>query len=169
MIGNVGRRIALGFGIVCGVAASQAPEFAQQYRQRLGGAIDELRQVAQEFDADSAGAGMSRAEGIQRLENSTDDFVRGRGRQMKRVSARLDSLVAQQKAFSEAGPYLRLGVMARDFDPDVARRALEDFEPAVPVTAEGFVVGGAGLGLGYILARFLTWPLRARRRRLARA
>lgn len=169
MIGNVGRRIALGFGIVSGVAASQGPEFAQQYRQRIGGAIDELRQVVQEFDADSAKSGLSRAEGVARLERSTDDFVRGRGRQMTRVVARLDRLSGQQKAFAEAGPYWRLGVLARDFDQEVASRALEDFEPAVPVTAEGFVVGGAGLGLGYLLARILTWPLRARRRRLSAA
>ena len=36
------RRFALMFGLFCGVAASQLPEFAQQYRQRLGGALDEL-------------------------------------------------------------------------------------------------------------------------------
>lgn len=32
------------------VLFSQAPEFAQQYRQRLGGAIDELTTSIQSFD-----------------------------------------------------------------------------------------------------------------------
>jgi len=167
--GGVGRRIALGFGLVCGVTASQGPEFAQQYRQRIGGAIDELRQIVEEFDADSASAGMSRAEGLARLAGSSDDFVRGRGRQMSRVVSRLDRLSSQQKAFADAGPYRRLGVMARDFDRGVASRALETFEPAVPITSEAFVVGGAGVSLGYLLARILAWPLRARRRRLPAA
>lgn len=169
VIGAVGRRIALGFGLVCGVIASQGPEYAQQYRQRLGGAIDELTRIVQEFDADSARAGMTRAEGVKRLEDSPDEFVRGRGVQMTKVSARLDRLGAQQQAFAQAGPYWRLGALARDFDAEVAQRAWSVFEPAVPVTSESFVIGGAGVFVGYLLARIVSWPLRARRRRLSAA
>ena len=36
------RRLALAIGLVFAIIAAQAPEFAQQYRQRLGGALDEL-------------------------------------------------------------------------------------------------------------------------------
>jgi len=165
MIGAIGRRIALGFGLLVGVITSQGPEFAQQYRQRLGGAIDELTRIVTEFDADSAQAGMSRSEGIAKLERSPDEFVRGRGRQMAGVAGRLERMSRQQKAFAAAGSYGRLGVLARDFDADVASRAYAVFEPAVPVTGEGFVAAGAGAALGYLAARLSTWPLRALRRR----
>jgi hypothetical protein len=39
-------RLALFFGLLLAVAASQIPEYAQQYRQRLGGAIDELQTIS---------------------------------------------------------------------------------------------------------------------------
>lgn len=165
MIGAIGRRMALGFGLLVGLAMSQGPEFAQQYRQRLGGAIDELRRIVEEFDADSARAGLTREQGVARLEQSPDSFVRGRGGQMTRAAHRLDRMERQQQAFAAAGPYVRLAVLARDFDADVAARAWRAFEPGVPATTEGFAAAGAGVALGYALARLLTWPLRAARRR----
>ena len=45
------RIVAVGCGLFGGIVASQGPEFSQQYRQRLGGAIDELKQVIARFDA----------------------------------------------------------------------------------------------------------------------
>src|SRR5918997_1279123 len=36
---RIARTMAAALGLVGGVVASQGPEFAQQYRQRLGGAI----------------------------------------------------------------------------------------------------------------------------------
>ncbi len=55
------RRIVFFLAILLGVAASQVPEFAQQYRQRLGGAVDELNRMLTEFDADAARLQMDRA------------------------------------------------------------------------------------------------------------
>ena len=52
--------LALIVGVVFGGAFSQAPEFAQQYRQRLGGALDELTAIVQRFDQDAARAGLDR-------------------------------------------------------------------------------------------------------------
>ena len=39
------RRLAFAVSLLLGALASQLPEFAQQYRQRLGGAIDELQRI----------------------------------------------------------------------------------------------------------------------------
>ena len=49
------RRLALAIGLVCGLLGTQAPEFAQQYRQRLAGAVDELSRVVATFDAEARG------------------------------------------------------------------------------------------------------------------
>jgi len=43
------------------LAGSQIPEFAQQYRQRLGGAIDELNRMIAQFDSEAAGQSLTRA------------------------------------------------------------------------------------------------------------
>lgn len=152
-----------------GLAATQLPEYAQQYRQRLGGAIDELQQIMAEFDADAARQGLAEQDAIARLEANSDEFVRERGAQMSGIARRLQRLSRANVAMAEAGPVGRLVALARDFDPLIARRAYESFEPAVPVTSEGFLLGGLGLAGGYALFRVLAAPfaLLGRRRRPA--
>ncbi len=72
------RRTSFALALAAGLGSSQAPEYVQQYRQRLGGAIDELGAVVAAFDADSAKAGMTHDQGLQRLSHDDDVFVRDR-------------------------------------------------------------------------------------------
>src|SRR5258708_3513030 len=44
------RAVAFVVALMTGMTLSQVPEFAQQYRQRLGGAIDELALIITHFD-----------------------------------------------------------------------------------------------------------------------
>ncbi len=62
---GLGRILGLVVAVVCGAVTSQAPEFSQQYRQRLNGAQDELRQVIEAFDADAANNNLSRENAIR--------------------------------------------------------------------------------------------------------
>src|SRR4051794_34155941 len=64
------RRIAVLIGLFFAVVASQLPEYAQQYRQRLGGAIDELNALIARFDAEAAQSGMNEEQGIAHLQQS---------------------------------------------------------------------------------------------------
>jgi len=153
-------RLALFFGALMGLTASQIPEYAQQYRQRLGGAIDELQSIVAEFDADSARNGLSEEQGIARLSGDSDEFVQERGLQMNEIVRRLQKLSSQNAAMAQAGPLGRLVALATDFDPLIARRAYASYEPAVPVTSEGFVLGGVGLVGGFALFHALAAPFR---------
>ena len=54
-------------------SASQMPEFAQQYRQRLGGAVEELRVVVEDFDRDAQNSQMTRRQAIDSLNDTGDD------------------------------------------------------------------------------------------------
>lgn len=56
----ISKGLATAGGLCCALAASQFPEFSQQYKQRLSGAVDELAWVVERFDADAAALGMSR-------------------------------------------------------------------------------------------------------------
>ena len=165
---RIARTLGLAFGLFAGLVASQAPEFAQQYRQRLGGAVDELRRVVQRFDLDAQATGQTREGAIGRLNENSEGLVRRQGDAMRANIERLERLERQQQAFQMAGPFGRLAVMARDFDPDIARAAYRDFEPAVPTTNEGFVTAGAGFLAGWSISRLIGIPLRRlffRRRR----
>lgn len=162
-------RLALCFAIFLGVAATQVPAFTQQYRQRLGGAIDELAVVVADFDADSAKAGMSEDEGIRHLADSPDPFVQARGTQMQTIVGRLRRLVAQRDGFDTAGPVGRIVMLAGDVDARVARHAYESFQPGLPASWDGVVAGCIGFTVGGGLIHLLTWPFRSRKRLRSRA
>jgi hypothetical protein len=159
------RRIALLIGLVFAVIASQLPEFAQQYRQRLGGALDELNAQVARFDADASQSGITRDEGVSRLQKSDDRFVQERGEQARDTITRRDRLQRQSEGFANAGPVTRLIILAGDFDPTVARGAYQTFEPGVPVTSEGIIAGIVGFLLGGGLTHLAARPLRRRWRR----
>lgn len=162
------RRLSLAFALLVGVLASQFPEFAQQYRQRLGGAIDELQRIVADFDNDASQNRMTRAEGLEKLSTDKDNFVRTRGQRMKETEARLTRLKFQQEAFKTAGPFSRVVVMAEKFDSRIASQAYKDFEPAVPVTSEGVVTAIAGFFAGLGLWKLLGWPVKRMKRRRER-
>jgi hypothetical protein len=42
----------LAIAVRAGLIGSQAPEFEQPYRQRLGGALEELNRIVSEFDTE---------------------------------------------------------------------------------------------------------------------
>ena len=54
----------------------QWPEFSQQYRQRLGGALDELRRVVAAFEAEAASHALTPAEAVGRLKTNPDPLAR---------------------------------------------------------------------------------------------
>lgn len=160
------RRIVFLLSLMIGAVTSQWPEYAQQYRQRLGGAVDELTRVLADFDRDAASAGMDRPAAIAHMKQDPQPFYQQRGRSIAETDARAARLSHQLDAFGTAGSFGRLGVLARDFDPGIAQRAYESFEPAVPLTVEGGVTAGIGFLIAYLLLRTIVGlPARMRRRR----
>ncbi|MGA2041915.1 MAG: DUF2937 family protein [Roseiarcus sp.] len=156
------RRLALAIGLLFALAGSQAPEFAQQYRQRLGGAIDELDRAIAQFDAEAASQSLTRAQGVEKLKANADALARQRGAAIEDDEARAARLERQQEAFKNGGPLVRLAALVEDFDPTTADNALRDYEPAVPVTTEAFIVAGIALLLGWGATHLCAWPIRRR-------
>lgn len=161
------RRIvgAIG-GLVLGVVLSQFPEYAQQYTQRLGGAVDELRIVTEKFDRDAADAGLNRQQALMRFENSSDGFLAGRGHSEQANFVRYEQLSATLARIEGANAVQRIQMLPAYIDTDIGSRTLQNYQPAMPVTVEGVLYAGGGFLLGYLvlsgLWRFLTMPFRRR-------
>ena len=158
------RRLALAIALIAGLIGSQAPEFAQQYRQRLGGALDELKHAVAEFESETAQKNLTPAEGVERLERNPDQLARQRGEDMAETIDRIARLEAQRQAMISAGPLRRLSVIARDFDPKIAESTLDNYEPAAPLSAEALAAAGLAAVCGWAATHLCAWPLR----RLAR-
>jgi hypothetical protein len=132
---------------------SQAPEFAQQYRQRIGGAVDELKTVVSDFDNDASVSQLSRDQALDKLLRSNEDFAHDRGESMKRTIKRYERLFAQQGWLEKSHPITRPFLVLQNPDSQLMTNAWEIFEPAVPLNATGALYGGICALLALILAR----------------
>lgn len=152
---RVVRTFGLALALLGGIIAAQGPEFAQQYAQRLGGAVDELRRQIATLDSDAKATGNTRDGAVDRLRTNPDALVARRGEAARGDIERLGRLEGQRKALAEASsPLGRVVAMARDPDVPVARAAYRDYSPAVPTTTDGFVAGLLGF-----LATWGGWRL----------
>ena len=161
------RRLIAGLGgIALAASLSQFPEYAQQYTQRLGGAVDELRVITEDFDRAAQAGGMDRQAALARYNASSDSFLAGRGDSMAQTFARYADLSETLARIQGAGPVERLQSLPAYLDTDIGRRTLEHYRPAVPITMEGVLYAGAGFILGYLilsgLVRFCALPFRRR-------
>jgi hypothetical protein len=163
----LGRTLSYAAALGGAVVASQLPEFAQQYAQRLGGAVDELTRVVARFDADSVAVGEKREGALARLAASQDELARRQAGAMRANIERLDALEAQEARLATAGPLGRIGVLVSEADPAVSAATWRSFEPGIPTTAAGAVAGGAGAIAGGGIMAMLARLLRRRPRRVA--
>jgi len=161
-------RIALFFAMLFGLASTQAPEFWQQYRQRLGAAVDELSAIVAQFDAQNAQQHLSESAAVDHLEHSPDPVVQGQGDEMQRFIARLARLRRAQAAFDEPNLAVRWLKLASAFDVSIAERAYAAYQPAVPATAEGFIAGLIGFIIGGGLVHLIGLPIKHRHKLFGR-
>ena len=163
------RTLAVLGGLGLAAMFAQFPEYAQQYEQRLGGAVDELRIIVADFDTDAQKFVLSRDEALHHYAVSPDAFLVARGVSMARTLARYAKLNAQLIDLAGADPWTRVTHLNDYLDAQISSRALAAFKPALPVTSEGVMWGIGGFLLGYgLLAAFLsflTLPFRWRRGR----
>ncbi|MFK7902054.1 MAG: DUF2937 family protein [Nitratireductor sp.] len=134
---------------------SQAPEFTQQYKQRLGGAVNELGIVVSDFDKNAKDAELTRDEALQKLTGSSEQFVQDRGQSMSGTISRFERLNKQKTEFENSNIFMQPILLAKSPDLELVEGTYAIYKPAVPLTAEGGAYGGVGGLLGLLLARFL--------------
>lgn len=144
------RAIAVAGGLAGAAGLSQFPEFSQQYVQRLGGAVDELSRFIAAFDADAAKFDLDRDAALADLEQG-GRMAAARAESVRRTVARHARLSEDLAVLRQAGPFTRAYEAGRLGDREIARATWEDFRPALPLTFEGGLFGGAGF-LGGLLA-----------------
>jgi hypothetical protein len=149
-------RLAVGVAATIGaLTASQLPEFAQQYRQRLGGALDEMRRVVEDFDAGAARSQLTRAEALDRYRAADEPFLREQGSSVAASIDRYETLAEQRARLESAPPLMRPVVVLRNPDARIIRGAWQDYEPAFPTTPAGLVWAALGFFLLGGLVSFL--------------
>ncbi|MHC2458179.1 uncharacterized membrane protein YuzA (DUF378 family) [Rhizobium leguminosarum] len=151
-MGPIARIITVVAGLAGGTVFSQAPEFVQQYRQRIGGAIDELRVIVEDFNAQAAEHHLDRQQALNAYAQSSDDFLRDRGVSMQSTISRYETLLSQQLHLGTAAPVAKPFVLLQDADDVVFANTWRDFVPGVPVSFAGLVWGAIGFVGGWMVA-----------------
>jgi hypothetical protein len=160
------RALSIVGGLALGFGFAQFPEYAQQYEQRLGGAVDELRIIVDDFDRGAASFGLSREDALLRYAMSPDEFLQDRGLSMRMTLGRYERLRADLADLQQASALRRVQLLPHYLDSDVGARALENFELGVPATGEALSWGLVGTLIGYVVLYpflgFFTLPFRWR-------
>ena len=154
------RRLALAVALIAGLIGSQGPEFVQQYRQRIGGALDELKRIVAQFDAAAARHGLTPPQAVGRLEQNTEPLAREQGQDMVQTIARANRFEEELEEMRSAGPIKRIYVMAKDFEPEVVRHTLDNYEPAAPLSLEAVMAAGLAAIGGWTATHLIAWPIR---------
>ncbi len=166
-LGRVGESLLDRVLCVLGAAGlSQAPEFFQQYLQRLGGHLDEAKLILAGFAEVARRSGMTLQGYVDMLRAQPAMAVAETGARIAEIQARVEELATSEAALREANLWERPFVFLRHVDWDIAGRTWEVFKPAVPVTLEGAVYAGAGMVLALLLYQgCVAAPCRALGRR----
>jgi hypothetical protein len=128
---------------------AQIPEVLQQYRQRLGGAIDELSVVVRNFDEDSRRSGYGRHDALKVMGSNPERLVREQGQRMENYVRRLDRLEEQKVALAGGVTFTAALAVATDYDQAIMSQAWDAYAPAFPTTVTGVVFAIVGWCLFY--------------------
>jgi hypothetical protein len=134
--------------VVClagAVLFSQAPEFMQQYLQRLGGHLDEARRQLEHFREAAAQSGLTLDQWARAAAANADPAMARFGPLIHEAGARVAVLGADEAALRGASSLGRPFVFLRHLDPEVLRSTAAVFRPAVPTTWEGALYALTGL------------------------
>ncbi|MBP2462543.1 MULTISPECIES: DUF2937 family protein [unclassified Rhizobium] len=155
-----GRMLTMAAAILGGLFFSQAPEFAQQYRQRIGGAFDELKVMITQFDTQANHHGLGRQEALNVYSSSPETFLRDQGDTMRGIFQRYETLLTQQDELIKASLPIKPFVVMRNADPMTFTNTWRDYVPAVPIDAAGLTWAGGGFFAGWVAAGILGFVLK---------
>jgi hypothetical protein len=147
------------FAVIGAVVLLQAPQFFQQYSQRLSGHIDELKFHINAIQriADKNGKGI--LEYIEKFLEQTDhDFI-SQGKMMQTMLDRHAELTNALLALKSATPFTRPYYFAKNFHLNITQATFQDFQPGLMLTIEGIFYAIFGLVIGVCIYHILLFIL----------
>ncbi len=137
----------------------QCPAFLIQYRQRLGGHVDELTLLIKKYRLAAADNGRTVDEYIGlHLQSNVKEFV-STGKIMSENIDRFNELSAALKNLTESKGISKFVVFIRDMDTEICKAALKNFVPGISFNIETIFYGILGIifftGVYFIIKKTL--------------
>jgi hypothetical protein len=158
--------IVIAAGILVGTVTSQAPEFMQQYTQRLGGWLDHYNQAISELVERAENLGQTRDQYIAALIANSEAEAQQEGEHWAQQVRYQETLADGYQAITGAPPWTRPFLIFENArqQPALAEATWAVYKPAVPATVEGAAYAGIGFLAGALLVGFVAMPFRRQRR-----
>ena len=152
---GIKKAIYLTVAILGAVAMSQFPEFQQQYKQRMGGTLDELNRQVLALDGRAADAGLDRYDYIRRFLESPDAAVKSEGEHLSDMLGRQLRVRQAIDEMDNAKEVMLLITVLFHLDLPTAQATFDNYKPAIPITISGGFHALAGFVIGYLLVGLL--------------
>ncbi len=151
------RALAILFMMMGAISFSQGPEFIQQYRQRVGGALDEINRLMAEFDRDIAIHGLTREQALSTFQTSAIPFLIQRGASMRATFDRQNLLIDHKRQLDRPDLIHNALEIIYIHDKNMLLNTVKDYRVAIPLSAQGIVISAAGAALGWMIGQILGW------------
>ncbi|MBR1029395.1 DUF2937 family protein [Bradyrhizobium liaoningense] len=158
------QRLFAVLSLLGALLVAQIPELLQQYRQRLGGAADELTVIVRNFDEDSRRSGYDRSSALGVMAKNPEQLVRDQAQRMTEYVRRLDRLSEQQLALANGVTPAAVLAVAVDYDKPIMAQAWSAHAPALPTTLTGIAFAIIGWCLSYAALLLLGAVVNSRTR-----
>ena len=123
----------------------QIPAFLVQYKQRLGGHVDELALLIKRYKAAAADNSRTIDEYIGlHLQSDVKEFV-STGKIMSENLERFTDLSAALKTLTESKGIVKFFSFLKDIEPDIFKAALKNFVPGISFNFETLFYAAAGI------------------------
>ncbi len=155
LLGGLTSRV---LAVLFAVAAAQFPIYFTAYSNTLAGAKLEAEARYNELVHAASKLQFSVEEFIHRHEINSDEVFRASGRIHRTTLQRYQRYTAMQNALSGAPVWKRSMALAQNFDPEL--HAAMQFQPGVPLNAEGAAYALAGVLLAWLFTGLLGLTLR---------
>jgi len=142
--------------VIGGIIFFQIPAFIIQYKQRLGGHVDELSRLIAQYKSSAAKYGKTVEEYIALHLNSGVNEIVSTGEFMTENMKRFDELSLALKNLSESSGITKLFVFFKSMDLDILRGTYKDFVPGISFNLESIaycIVGVIFSMLLYLLIK----------------
>jgi hypothetical protein len=137
------------FAVIGAIVFSQAPEFFQQYTQRLAGHVSELQHHIQLLKNLAKQSGKTIEAYITKFTSNPDPDFAGQGELMKHTLQRWESLHQSLDAMQNGTFYSRPFDFLYYVQSDIVTGTMHNFKPGLSLTTEGALYALLGLLFGY--------------------
>ena len=125
--------------VVGAIIFIQIPTFIVQYKQRLGGHVDELGRLINQYKSAAAGNGKTVKEYIElHLNSGVNEFI-STGELMTENIARFTDLSLTLQNLSESSGIKKLFIFLKSMDLDIFKETYKDFVPGISFNLDSII------------------------------